>query len=145
MSTRDMASDLSAVTAIVPAVLAADNTEIAVDLAGYQAATLYIQVGVGGISFSGTNKIEFKLTHSDDNSTYTAVASADIVGSPTVGTGGIIESYTAAKAAASINEYGYKGGKRYLKLLADFSGTHGTGTPISAVVVRGLPLTGPVA
>ncbi len=31
------------------------------------------------------------------------------------------------------------GGKRYLKVLADFSGTHATGTPIGVVVVKGNP------
>jgi hypothetical protein len=34
-----------------------------------------------------------------------------------------------------VYRFGYKGGKRYLKLLADFSGTHGTGTPVAAVVM----------
>ena len=33
--------------------------------------------------------------------------------------------------------FGYVGGKRYVKLLAAFSGTHGTGTPIAGVVIRG--------
>ena len=36
-----------------------------------------------------------------------------------------------------MQKIGYIGGKPYLKLLADFSGTHGTGTPVSALVVRG--------
>jgi hypothetical protein len=44
-----------------------------------------------------------------------------------VGTGGIVKSLIAAHAAADTTEVGYIGGKRYLKVLADFSGTHGTG------------------
>jgi hypothetical protein len=40
---------------------------------------------------------------------------------------------------------GYNGKKRYLKLLADFSGTHGTGTPMSAVAILANPKTKPVA
>lgn len=33
----------------------------------------------------------------------------------------------------------YIGGKRYLKLLADFGGTHATGTALSATLVKGRP------
>lgn len=144
MPMRDMASDISGVPAILPAVYAADSTVITIDLLGYEGCTLFIYSGAGGITFSGTNKVEFVLTESDDNSTYANVASASIVGAPTV-TNGIVDSFVAAKAAASIKEIGYKGSKRYLQLLADFSGTHGTGTAIAAIAVRGFPLTGPVA
>lgn len=141
---KDISTSVSPVQAIGPATLNADNTPAAIDMGNFDAAVICISVGVGGITFDTTNKVEFKLTHSDDDSTYTAVAQEDVKGA-TVGTGGIIRSLVAAHAAASLTEVGYHGGKRYLKLLADFSGTHGTGTPISCVVVRGLPRIGPVA
>ena len=48
----------------------------------------------------------------------------------------VIHKRTAAHAAATVQKLAYIGGKRYLKLLADFSGTHGTGTPISATVIK---------
>lgn len=133
---RDMHSSVSVATLIGAATLAADNTPAAVDLLGYQGAEIILAIGVGGITFSGTNKIEFVLTHSDDDSTYTAVDTYDMLG-VTVASGGIIKSLTSAHGTASSYRYGYKGGKRYLKLLADFSGTHGTGTPIAAIVVKG--------
>lgn len=133
---RDISKDVSVVALIAPAVLAADNTPAAVDMQNFGAAVIVLAVGIGGITFSATNKIEFKLTHSDDNSTYTAVTDADVKGA-TVATGGIIKSLVAAHAAGSLTTVGYHGGKRYLKLLADFDGTHGTGTPISACIVRG--------
>lgn len=126
------------------AVLNADNTPTAIDLQGYNAALILLLIGIGGITFSGTNKIEFKLTHSDDNSTYTAVTTADMQG-VTVASDGIIKALTSAHAAAAAYRFGYKGGKRYLKLLADFSGTHGTGTPIGAAVLMGAPNVAPVA
>lgn len=135
---RDLISNVSPVYAIPPATYNADNTPGAVDLRGFDSALFLIGVGVGGITFDGTNKVEFKLTHSDDDSTYTAVAQDDVQG-VTVGSGGIVRSLIAAHAAATITEVGYVGGKRYTKLLADFSGTHGTGTPICATVVRGHP------
>ena len=141
---KDISTSLSAIAAFGPIVLDADNTPAAIDIGNFGAAIVLIAVGVGGITFSADNKIEFKLTHSDDNSTYTAVAQGDVKG-VTVGTGGIVRSLVAAHAAATLTKVGYHGGKRYLKLLADFSGTHGAGTPMSAVVVAGEPYIAPVA
>ena len=68
----------------------------------------------------------------------------DVVGA-TVGTGGIVKSLTAAHASPTVDRVGYLGNKRYLKVLADFSGTHGTGTPIAVVVAKGHPASAPVA
>lgn len=131
--------------AISPAVLAADNTPVAFDCKGFEALTLELAIAVGGITFTGTNKIEFVWTHSDDDSTYTAVTAADLIGAPAVATGGIIKSLVAAHATAAVYKWGYVGGKRYHKLLADFSGTHATGTGICAVWAAGHPHVAPVA
>ena len=133
---KDIHSGMAAAVAIAAAALDADNTPAALDLQGYDAAELILSIGVGGITFSGTNKIEFVLTHSDDNSTYEAVTVDDVLGVASVGDGGIIKALTAAHATASAYRFGYVGGRRYLKLLADFSGTHGAGTPISAVLLK---------
>lgn len=134
---KDLHSGMTAVVAIAAAALDADNTPAAIDLQGHQSCELILSIGVGGITFSGTNKIEYKLTHSDDDSSYTAVTADDMLGLTSVGSGGIIKSLTSAHAAAAAYRFGYVGGKRYLKLLADFSGTHGTATPMSAVAVLG--------
>jgi hypothetical protein len=140
---KDLHSHLKRTVAIGCAVLSADNTPAAIDLQGYESAEILLDIGVGGITFSGTNKIEFILTHSDDDSTYTAVALADMLGLASIGAGGIIKALTSAHAAAAVYRCGYKGGKRYLKLLADFSGTHGTGTPIAASVLLGNGFSNP--
>lgn len=133
---KDLHSSLTAVQAIGAAVLAADNSPAAIDLQGYNSAEILLAIGIGGITFTGSNKIEFVLTHSNDDTNYSAVTTDDMLGC-TVGTGGIIKALIAAHAAAATYRYGYKGGKRYLKLLADFTGTHGTGTPIAAIVLKG--------
>lgn len=138
---RDFTPYLEPQVLIANATISADNTPAAVDIVGCGSATILLDIGVGGITFSGTNKVEFKLTHSDDNSTYSDVTSADVVLTSTsdssVGSGGIVYSLIAAHAASAIHMVGYVGGKRYLKLLADFSGTHGSGTPIGAMVIGG--------
>jgi hypothetical protein len=142
---RDLVNSLAAAVLIPAATYAADNTPAAVDLLGFEGAMIAIHVGVGGITFDGTNKVEFKLTHSDDDSTYAAVTDADVQGVDSVGAGGIVKSLIAAHAAADITKIGYVGGKRYLKMLADFSGTHGTGTPIAAEVIKGYSRYWPAA
>lgn len=134
---KDIHSDMLAALAFAPNVYTDDPTALTIDLRGYDAAEIILAVGVGDITFSGTNKIEFKLTHSDDDSTYTAVELKDVLGVASVGTGGIIKALTSAHAAAAAYRFGYKGGKPYLKLLPDFSGTHGTGTPIAGLVLKG--------
>lgn len=134
---RDIHSGMSLAVLIGAAALDADNTPASIDLRGFNACEIAISVGVGGITFSGTNKVEFKLTHSDDDSSYSAVTVADMLGLAAVGSGGIIKSLIAAHAAAANYRFGYVGGKRYLKLLADFSGTHGTATPMAAMAILG--------
>lgn len=144
---RDLASRLAAVSVFGPIAMAADNTPVAIDLQNYNSAALLLAIGIGGITFDGSNKIEFKLTHSDDNVTYTDVVASDLNGkdAPAVVTTGIIKSLIVAHAAAAVYELGYVGGKRYLKLLADFTGTHGAGTPVTAIVVKGDPRVAPAA
>lgn len=141
---RDLHDNLSAVTLVAPQTAAADVTPVSVDLLGFRAAMVLLYIGIGGITFTGTNKIEFILEHSNDNSNWNAVAQADVLG-PTVAAGGIVRSLVAAKAAADIQEISYIGGRRYVRLTPDFSGTHGAGTPMTAFVVRGMPEQMPVA
>jgi hypothetical protein len=136
---RDGSTALVPVVALGPVSLAADNAPAAVDLRDFGKATLLLAVGIGGITFDVTNKIEVKLTHSSDDVTYTSVGDDDVIkdafAPPTI-TGGIVRSLVAAHAAADVQKLGYIGGKRYVKVLADFSGTHGAGTPIAAVWVK---------
>lgn len=141
---KDRHASSKVFTLIGAATLAADNTPAAVDLNGFDAAEIVLGIGAGGITFSGSNKVEFILTHSADDSTYAAVTDADMLGVTGI-TSGIIKSLIAAHATAAHYRFGYVGNRRYLKLLADFSGTHGTGTPISASVLAMAPWVAPVA
>lgn len=135
---RDIATLIGPQQMLGPAVLAADASSATFDMKGYSSLAFLISVGVGGITFNSTNKIDFVVTHSDDDSTYTNVVSAEVQGPGTI-SNGIVHSLTSAKAAADTapTKVGYVGQKRYVKVTAYFSGTHGTGTPISVVGVRG--------
>lgn len=141
--TRDLHDNLSTATMLVPVVASADTTPISIDLLGYRAAMILLSIGAGGITFSSTNRIDFIVEHSFDGTTWAAVAQADIIGA-TVASGGIVRSLIAAKAAADVQEMSYVGGRRYIRLTADFGGTHGAGTAMAAYAVRGLPEQMPV-
>lgn len=144
---RDLNSLIKSVPMIGAATLDADNTPTAVDRQGFDSMTVEIAVGIGGITFTGTNKVEFKHTHSDDDVSYTAVTDADVLlpSGSSVGSGGIVKSLTSAHAAADVTKYAYIGGKRYHKMLADFGGTHAAGTPIAVNAILGHPARAPVA
>lgn len=140
---KDAHSGSKAFDLLPAATYSADNTPGTIDLQGFEAAEIVLHVGAGGITFSASNKIEFVLTHSDDDSTYTNVTADDLLGVASV-TDGIVKSLVAAHATAAVYRLGYIGGKRYLQLLADFSGTHGAGTPLAAAVVASVPYDAPV-
>lgn len=144
---REQLSQLK-VTPLIGAVAAnADNTRIWVDRANYEALSILLSIGIGGITFDSTNKVEFKLYESDasDGTGATLVAEADLIGASGAGSTGILKSLVAAHAAAASYLYGYRGNKRYIGLLADFSGTHGTATPISATAIMGKPRNSPTS
>lgn len=128
------------------ALLAADNTPAAVSILGHGGVRVLVSVGIGGITFDTTNKIEIKLRAGDGTvGNHVAVASTDIecqaasgVGSA-VAAGGIVVNLIAAHAAAAVYVFDYVNTDpaiTHLSLLADFSGTHGTGTAISVIVER---------
>ena len=149
MADYDGVSGCKELVAISPAVLDADNTPTALDTLNWRSATVCTNVGIGGITFDATNKLEIKLLHGDDTTYGNAVAveATDVImpSGETLGANGIIRSFTAAKAAAdtAAHEVGYIGKKRYLYLLLDFSGTHGSGTPIAVAIRLGHPMHAP--
>lgn len=146
---RDLQGSISATALILAASLNADNTPIAVDLRGFESAVVLINVGAGGITFDAANKIEFVLSHSNDGTNWGVVTASDVQmpSGQTLGAGGVVRALVAAKAAADAapTEIGYIGDRRYIRLLADFSGAHGVATIIAATAVRGHPHVGPTA
>ena len=142
---HDLRSHLTPKVLIGPAVLTDDNTPVEIDLKDYGNCMINLFVGIGGITFTNTNKIEMKVNHGSTSGSLVAVDAGDINGIDaadlTAGaiSNGIIKSFKAAHAAAAFYSFNYIGGERYIELLADFGGTHGTGTPIFAEAILGRP------
>ena len=138
---QDLANNIKLMQSIAPAALDADANGTGVDTQGYENVAVVVDSGVEGITLSSTNKIEFELEHSDDNSSWSDAESADVNG--TLGSGGLFLTLDANAESPQISEIEYLGTKRYVRVVANFSGTHGTATPMSAFVILGKPRHAP--
>lgn len=126
---RDLNKEISVVTTIEPAAaVTATTTGAGVDLAGYRSAAVVLHCGVHTDgTFTPT------VEESDDNSSFSTVAAADLSGS---------FATVTSSTDQIIQEVGYLGSKRYIRLLMTET-VASTGAFFSAVVVRGNPLTLP--
>lgn len=140
---QDLANNIKLVQSLAPAVRTADANGDGVDRQFYEGVTIVVDTGAEGITLSGTNKIEFELEHSDDDSTYSDMSSSDVNG--TLGSGGLFLTLDADGETPQISEIEYIGSKRYVRVVANFSGTHGTGTPIGASVILHKPRHAPAS
>lgn len=136
MAQRDMFHRFSPKMSLDIAVRTADANGAGIDLAGFEGALVLGIVGAEGVTLSGTDKIELELEESDDDSTYTDVAAADMVGGEKA-SGGKFATFDANAEAPAVQPVAYVGSKRYIRGVANFSGTHATGTPVGIAVVRG--------
>jgi len=123
-------SDISPVQSIAAAVIKTTANGSGVDLQDYEGATVIVTTGT---VTDGTHTIS--LEESSDNSTFTAVAATDMVGS------------APAIAAADDNKdysFGYIGSQRYIRVVTTVTGSPSTGGAYAAVVLRGFPRHAPV-
>ena len=134
MASKDLLNSIEISASLAPAVRTADTNGTGVDVSPYESATLVFHAGAEGVTLSGTDKIALEIEESDDDVTYTDVAAADLVGEESAGVVKTLDDNGEAPAVYSVT---YLGTKRYIRAVLNYSGTHGTGTPISAVVIGG--------
>lgn len=141
---KDLSNSISTALSHKSAVTTAASNGTGVDLQGYEGATVLVTIGAEGDTLSGSVYFEIGLEHSDDDSTYTDCAQADVVdgtiaangvflkidGTGTAGTGGNPDSTGATYRV------GYRGGKRYIRTTIAKTGTHTTGTPLGTTVIK---------
>lgn len=137
----DLSNSISPAISLAAAVRNAAANGTGVDLQGYESATIIVDVGAEGDTLSGSVYFEVSLEHSDDNSTFTDCAQADIIDG-TIASGGIFLKLDGTAGGdpdttGLIYRVGYVGGKRYVRVVLAKTGTHTNGTPIGAMVVKG--------
>lgn len=141
---KDLYSNLSLVQAVAPVnVLDATVPATAeIDLKGYNSCLVEISHGAKGAGDTGT--IVFTMTHADDDGTgaagsYANVAAADVLG--VTPSSGVIKTIAGGAVAATINRFGYVGGKRFIKVATTEAGDNATGTICSVTIIKGHPET----
>lgn len=112
---------------LAPAARTASANGSGVDLANFASATVAFVVGT---ITDGTHTPS--VEESDDNTTFTAVAAADLIGS------------LAALASDTNQRVGYRGSKRYVRAVSTVAGAT-TGGVYAGVVIRGDARKQPVA
>ena len=94
-----------------------------IDLQGYNACTFDCSLVLS--TADGSNYIDLKIQESDDDSTYSAVAVANLVGLPvgtTSLTTGIFKSVQTTTTGA-VYSIGYVGTKQYVRVISTVTGT----------------------
>jgi len=122
MASRDLVNSISVAQTLAPGTRTANENGAGVDLQGYESAVVVVETGT---ITDGTHTIE--IQESDDNSTFTAVADADLQGS---------EPVIGAADDNKVYEIGYLGNKRYIRVSVTVAGTT-TGGVYGAAVIRG--------
>lgn len=133
---HDLKNNLKLGTVLVPLLRTADANGTGFDRKDYPAVSLVFYFGASGDTINTTNKIACLFEESDDNSTFTTVATTDLIGTlPVIDTvGELSQSY----------QVGYKGSKRYIRGGLDYSGTHSVGTTNAILALGANPRNVPV-
>jgi hypothetical protein len=127
---KDTYSDIGPVATLVPATQSATLKGSAVDLQGFNSATMI--VSTGAIVSAGLYVMSLQESDTTTDGDFTDVAAGDMLG-----------SLPASLAASTVYKVGYKGAKRYIR--AVITKTSGTSIDAGAVIVRGHPYDAPVA
>lgn len=132
---KDIYSGLSVSQSITSQAVTAAVSGASADLQGYNAALFIIDIGAG----TGTSPtMTIKVQESDDDTTFTDVALADLLG------GDQLAQITGTTDEA-VYRRGYRGTKRYVRVRVSATGGTSPSFPMSAVIVRGHPQDAPVA
>lgn len=114
------------------------TTSSTIDMQGFQALSVIFAVGQSADTLSGSIYWVLKLTHSDDNVTFTDVTAAELQ------SGAATVTINSGSLDDTVYHFAYAGNKRYVKAVATASGTHTNGTPFSVLSLRGRPGYSPV-
>jgi len=140
---RETIHDIEIKQTIVPLVAnnTAEGTGLGVDRKGFEAVEAVVHIGDSGDTLSGSLYWTLKL---QDNDVDTAGTYADVAAGLVIGPnqGLLIDAPAEDQRVIRI---GYKGNRRWLRVLLTQTGTHTNGTPLGAVILLSNPDIRPVA
>ena len=123
----------------------ADTNGVGVDLWGYYGALVVVEVGAAGSTFlADSTVLELELEESADNSSFTDVADAHLVGYVAGTNDGCFGVVNAAADDSTTYYASYIGSLRYIRIVTNYTGDAPDGiTPVSGTVIRMHPMYGP--
>lgn len=132
---KDVKSGLSIQNSLLPLKRTADANGSGVDTQDSVGVAIVAHVGTSGDTLSGSVYIDLEVQHSDDNSTFVACANADIDEAVTGTNTGTFARIDDPAEDDAIYKCNYLGNKRYVRVVANVTGTHTNGTTLGAVVI----------
>lgn len=135
---RDLLSNVTITLPLVPLLSTGttDRTGTAVDMLGYDRCTFIAVFGAPGDTLSGSVYVTVELEHSDDNSTFSDCADADLSTAVSGATTGTICKVDANGEASLSYAATYIGKKRYVRPYVNLTGTHTNGTINAVIAIR---------
>ena len=120
---RDNVNNSTGALLLEPLDLNTDRTSGQVDIQGADAVKVEIVTG-SAFTFTSTNKVSWRLQHSDttDGADFVAVTQADVIGVD-LGANGQVVEYVAAITGGRRVVVGYKGARRFLRVVSVKGGT----------------------
>lgn len=140
---KDLKNNIKNEKALEAQVMTGDLNGATIDLQGYMACMFSANVGASGDTLSGSVKFELAVQESDDGSSWSAVADADISASVAGSQTGTFALIDDAAEDSLVYSVAYIGGKQYVRAIVNATGTHTNGTPLSITALK-LPQVVPV-
>ena len=136
----DLESNTVIAASVAPVVAgtAGDADGTTVDLLNYRYCTFIGMSGAEGDTFGAAVYFEFQVEESDDDSTWTDVADADLTTSVTSTSTdtGVFALINADTETPAIHSTTYIGDKRYVRCVLLTGGTHTNGTPVAMLSIK---------
>jgi len=137
---KDLHNNIDVVTVLHSVAVSATQTITDIDFSGANSIELVFDIGVdAGTGLGASHNFTFTLQHSDDGTTYTNVAAADVLG--VTPSSGVILTIDSADEDNTLYHYGYVGGKKYGQIIITETGT--VSCPVSITMIKGHLLDAP--
>lgn len=130
---KDLHSNISIQSILHPIGITATATYDDIDLAGANSAEIVIDIGLDAALAAGAYWT-FHLYHSNDGTTYTAVADDDMLGVSSI-IAGLFLTVDSTDEDNTAYNFGYVGGQQYLRLIVTEAGTALTG-PMCIMIIK---------
>jgi hypothetical protein len=117
-----------------------DVTGVTIDVQGFNSVSFFVNIGANGGTLNGTNRVDFKLQHGDNSnlSDVTAVSNIGEAGGYTVDSAGTFTTIDASGEVSAVYKVAYTGSKRYVRVVADVTGTISLPVSVTALLGDGL-------